>query len=210
MKLLDTLGKSKKAIGGIVAILIVFALVFFAGVQFASKHSGTEITSTKVAEQLKEISDLATLEYNYTKVGKFENSLQLNGWDIPLTNKSFLLIYQGQLKAGIDMSKLVVDVTDKTIHITLPEVSIISNVIDENSIEVYDESNNLFNPIHIEDYTAFAKQQKAVAEEEALENGFLSQAGTRAEDTIRKLLTMVPEVEENYTIEITFTQTTEE
>ena len=37
MKILDTLGKTKKAIGGIVAIAIVCALIFFAGMHFGGK-----------------------------------------------------------------------------------------------------------------------------------------------------------------------------
>lgn len=204
MKILDTLGKTKKAIGGVIALLLVAALIFFAGTRFASTSGEPTITSTALTQQLQEVNDLATMQYNYSKVGKFENSLTLNGWDIPLTKKSFLLTYSGQLKAGINMEKIQVEVKDNKITVLLPEVQVLSNVIDEKSIEVYDESKNIFNPISIEDYTAFATQQKDKVEDEAIENGLLSEAATKAQSAIRKFLNMVPEIKENYQIEVEF------
>ena len=105
---------------------------------FGGKSGEPTITSTALTQQLQEVNDLVTMEYNYTKVGKFENSLQLNGWDIPLTTKSFLLTYSGKLSAGVDMSKAEVNVKDHTISVKIPEVAIFSNVIDEKSIEVYE------------------------------------------------------------------------
>lgn len=204
MKILDTLGKTKKAIGGVIAILLVCALIFFAGMHFGGKESEPTITSTALTQQLQEVNELVTMDYNYTKVGKFENSLQINGWDIPLTSKSFLLTYSGKLSAGIDMSKASVEVKDKVIVVKIPEVTIFSNVIDEKSIEVYDETKNIFNPISITDYTTFATQQKDRVEEEAIENGFLSEAATKAQSAIRKFLEMIPELKEKYTIEVQF------
>ena len=204
MKILDTLGKTKKAIGGVIAILLVCVVVFFAGAFFGNRQSEPVITSTALIQQLQEVNDLAVLEYNYTKVGKFENSLTLNGWNIPLTKKSFLLTYAGKLTAGVSMEDAQVNVNNSTITVTLPEVEILSNVIDENSIEVYDETKNIFNPISIEDYTAFATQQKAAVEEEAIENGLLSEAATKTQSAIQKFLNMIPDIQENYEIKVQF------
>lgn len=204
MKILDTLGKTKKAIGGVIAILLVCVVIFFAGAFFGNRQSEPVITSTALTQQLQEVNDLAVLEYNYTKVGEFENSLTLNGWSIPLTKKSFLLTYAGKLTAGVSMEDAKVNVSDSTITVTLPEVEILSNVIDEESIEVYDETKNIFNPISIEDYTAFATQQKAAVEEEAIENGLLSEAATKTQSAIQKFLNMIPDIQENYEIKVQF------
>ena len=43
MKILDTLGKTKKAIGGVVAICILAAVIFFAGTVFGGKQSEPKI-----------------------------------------------------------------------------------------------------------------------------------------------------------------------
>jgi len=187
-----------------VAICILAAVIFFAGTVFGGKQSEPKITSTALTQQLQEVNDLAVMEYNYTKVGKFENSLTLNGWNIPLTKKSFLLTYAGQLKAGVRMDQAEVDVKGKTITVLLPEVEILSNIIDEKSIEVYDETKNIFNPISIEDYTAFATQQKDKVADEAVENGLLSEAATKSQSAIRKFFNMIPEIKEQYSIEVKF------
>ena len=204
MKFFEKIRNTRKTIFSLLFLVIVACLIFFAGMMFAGKNSEPEITSTSLQQQLQEISDLAVLEYNYTKVGKFENSLELNGWDIPLTKKSFLLTYSGALQAGIDMSHIEISVDDKNITVLLPDVEIISNLIDEDSIEVYDETKNIFNPISINDYKTFASNQKSVVEEDAIENGFLSEAATRAQNAIRSFLEMIPQIKEDYTIEIQF------
>ncbi|MFQ6792758.1 MAG: DUF4230 domain-containing protein [Thomasclavelia sp.] len=204
MKILDMLGKTKKAIGGIVAILIVGMLIFYAGTRFASNSDEPEITSTGITQQLQDIEELATLSYNYTKVGKFSNSLQFNGWDIPLTQKSFLITYDGKLKAGIKMNKVEVALSDNTITVSIPEIEILSNEIDESSIEVYDETRNIFNPISINDYADFATSQKEAVEAEAIENGLLSEAATKTQDTIKKYLNALPGIEGNYEIKVEF------
>ena len=204
MKILDMLGKTKKAIGGLIAIFIVCALIFFAGTRFASNSDEPEITSTGITQQLQDIEELATLSYNYTKVGEFSNSLQFNGWDIQLTQKSFLITYDGKLKAGIKMDKIKVDVSNDNITVSIPDIEILSNEIDESSIEVYDESRNIFNPISVNDYATFATSQKEAVEAEAIENGLLSQAATKTQDTIKKYLNAIPGIEGNYQIDVKF------
>lgn len=204
MKVSEQIGNIKKSITGFLTIAIFVAVIFLAGIWYAGRNGDPKITTTTILNQLQEANELTTMEYHYTKVGKFENSLNINGWDIPLTRKSFLLTYEGELKAGVDMSKANVQIQDHVITIILPEIEILSNAIDESSIEVYDESRNIFNPIKIEDYTAFATKQKQIVEEEAIENGLYSQAATKAQDVITKLLNLIPDVAENYTIRVEF------
>ena len=204
MKLGESIRNTKKTITSILFLMLIIALIFFAGMKFADRNSEPEISSTALAQQLQEVNELAVLDYNYTKVGKFENSLKLNGWSIPLTKKSFLLTYAGRIQAGVDMSAMEVNVKGKKILVTLPEVRILNNVLDEKSIEVYDETKNIFNPISINDYKTFATKQKERVEDEAIENGLLSEAATKAQSTIRKFLQMIPEIKDDYTIELTF------
>ena len=204
MKLGENIRNTKKTITSILFLMLIIALIFFAGMKFADRNSEPEISSTALAQQLQEVNELAVLDYNYTKVGKFENSLKLNGWSIPLTKKSFLLTYAGRIQAGVDMSAMEVNMKGKKILVSLPEVRILNNVLDEKSIQVYDETKNIFNPISINDYKTFAAKQKERVEDEAIENGLLSEAATKAQSTIRKFLQMIPEIKDDYTIEVTF------
>lgn len=204
MKIGERMQDTKKFIVNLIIILIIGCIIFWFGTMMGGKANEPKISDTSLYTQLNEISELTVLEYNYSKVGKFENSLSLNGWDIPLTTKSFLLTYSGQLKAGVNMEKANVSIDDKTILIELPPVEILSNIIDEKSIEVYDETHNIFNQISINDYTEFATQQKAKVEEEAIENGMLSEAATRVDHTITNMFQAIPEIKEAYKIKISF------
>ena len=194
----------KKYLIFLLIVLVIGFSIFFAGMKFASKDNEPEITSSSLYSYLNEITELNVLEYKYSKVGKFENSLSINGWTIPLTKKDFLLTYSGELKAGVNLEEAKIDLETNKIIVHLPSVEITSNVIDEESIEVYDENSNIFNPIKVSDYTKFATSQKDLVEEEAIEDGLLSEASTKAVNVVKNLLLMIPDVKENYEIEVTF------
>ena len=102
------------------------------------------------------------------------------------------------------MDKIKVDVSNDNITVSIPDIEILSNEIDESSIEVYDESRNIFNPISVNDYATFATSQKEAVEAEAIENGLLSQAATKTQDTIKKYLNAIPGIEGNYQIDVKF------
>ena len=87
------------------------------------------------------------------------------------------------------------------VTITLPAAEVFSNEVLEDSLEVYDETRNLFNPITIEDYTGFTAGQKQSIEAKATENGLLSAGVQRAETVVQEFLNMLPGMD-NYTLEI--------
>ena len=200
MKILDTLGKSKKAIGGVIAIIVLVIAIFFAGVHYASGSNNDKITSTTIKNQLTEINELALYSYDYSKVGKFSNKLSFNGWKIPLTQKNFIITYDGSIKAGIDLKQAKISIDNDQLNITLPAAKIL---IDENSIEVYDESSNIFNQISINDYKSFATKEKKKNEKEAISNGILEKSKTKAEQTLTTYLQAIPEIKDHYKLNIT-------
>lgn len=203
MKILDTLGKSKKAIGGVIAIIVLVIAIFFAGVHYASGSNNYKITSTTIKNQLTEINELALYSYDYSKVGKFSNKLSFNGWKIPLTQKNFIITYDGSIKAGIDLKQAKISIDNDQLNITLPAAKILSHEIDENSIEVYDESSNIFNQISINDYKSFATKEKKKNEKEAISNGILEKSKTKAEQTLTTYLQAIPEIKDHYKLNIT-------
>lgn len=207
MKILDTLGKSKKAIGGVIAIIVLVIAIFFAGVHYASGSNNDKITSTTIKNQLTEINELALYSYDYSKVGKFSNKLSFNGWKIPLTQKNFIITYDGSIKAGIDLKQAKISIDNEQLNITLPAAKILSHEIDENSIEVYDESSNIFNQISINDYKSFATKEKKKNEKEAISNGILEKSKTKAEQTLTTYLQAIPEIKDHYKLNITIENT---
>ena len=187
----------------ILFILVFILIAFIGGMFFANKQTRPEITSTLIQNRIEQASDLVTTKYHYTKVGKFENSLNLNGWSIPLTNKYFILTFEGEIQLGTDLSKANVEINDSTILITVDKLVVISNSIDESSIEVYDETKNIFNPISVSDYKAFALEQKDKALSEAKEKGLMQTAQENTKKSIKQIISIIPDTDD-YNIEVTF------
>ena len=187
----------------ILFVLLFLVVAFVGGMFFANKQTKPEISSTLIQNRIEQASDLVTTKYHYAKVGKFENSLSLNGWSIPLTNKNFILTFEGEIQLGTDLSKAEVEIKDSTIHITVDKPTVISNSIDESSIEAYDETKNIFNPISVNDYKKFAVEQKETALSEAKKKGLMKTSQENTKKSVKKIISVIPDTDE-YTIEVTF------
>ena len=166
---------------------LVGGLCFFGG-RRSAQSAQTELSSVVVEQQLTEIRELATVTYAYTNMGQFENSNDFYGMKIPFTKKSFLLTYDGIIKAGVDLSKAQVKVSGAKVTITLPETQILSHQILKDSVEVFDEKDSIFNPFTIQDFTSFQKDQEEAMEKKAIDRGLLEGARERAISSIRQML----------------------
>jgi len=162
-----------------------------------------EISLKVIDTKIKEIGELATMEYLYTNMAKFTDSKQIKNWNIPFTEKSFTLQWDGVIKAGIDINKVTtaLDFSKETLTIYLPPAKILSHDTKEESVVVTDESNGLFNSVKIEDKVNFDAENIKAMEDRAIENGLLEKAQANAETVILRLLYDIPGVTESYNIE---------
>ena len=192
--------------------VIAGAFLFFGAVNLNIVQSQPEVTGKVVLRELESASSLITTRYNYSKVGKYENSLEINGWSIPLTDKFFILTYDGQALLGCDLDTAQVDVNKsaKTITVTLDPVKILSSSIDEKSIEVYDESKNLFNPISVNDYKEFASRQKEAVEEEIRSTPVFEEAKENTVKAITEILGLTDGIRDVYTVQVEFREGAED
>ena len=171
----------------IVIIFIAF-IFFFIGKIWPTHNNTPQLSSDVLSQQISQISELATVEYNYTNMGKFKNQATFYGWKVPFTTKSFIVSYDGKIKAGVDMTLTKVDVSGDKIKISVPKAKILSHEIDEKSLEVFDETKNIFNPISITDYNQFAIDQKEKMETSVKEKGLLEQAQEKAETALKTFI----------------------
>lgn len=190
---------------GFVIAVILCTIVGFGGCfAFSKAEQKTEITSTTLKASLEQASDLITTKYYYSEIGRFDNSYEINGWSIPFTGKSFILTYQGIAQLGFSTEDLDVSIKGKTIHVKCPAIQVLSNSIPSESVEVYDQSYNIFNPVTVDDYLQFETDQKQKALAKMEQNGTFEKAEGDARTAITQLLDMIPEIRENYTIEVEF------
>lgn len=154
--------------------------------------------------EIRDIGELATVEYLFTDAAKFSDSKQFNNWDIPFTEKSFILKWDGVIKAGILVEDVQIEVSEseKKLLVTLPQAQILSYSVDSDSVEVLDEKNNILNEITVSDKVKFDADTEAAMRQRAIDNGILEKARENAESIIEKILTANPAVRGSY--EITF------
>lgn len=174
---------------GLLLCIAVGLCGFFTG-QAALRNSqdNARLDAVVIGNQLTQISELAVVNYQYTNMAQFTSSNDFYGVTIPFTTKKFILTYDGQIKAGVDLSQAKIDVSEASVTVTLPAPRILSHEIDENSMEVFDEKTSIFNPFTVEDFSSFQADQKAEMERKAVEKGLLEQAAEKAAASVEGLL----------------------
>ena len=187
----------------ILTLCIILLLVFIFGTRIGRETARPVITSELLGQQLRSIQELVSVEYFYTNMGKFENQVNFYGWKVPFTSKSFIVSYDGVIKAGIDFSKVQVDVDEEkhTITVSLPGSKITDNNIPQESINVLEVKDGLFNKVSFDDYNTFISEQKIVMEKKAIDQGILDSADDEAKAVVTAFLSLVPGIE-NYSLTI--------
>ncbi len=164
-------------------ILIAVAVVLIMGgvwlKTFLFGKGEPKITTDYITGKLEVASELTTAELTYTGLVKFEDG------SIPfLTKKGFTMKYTATVKAGIDFSKIEVDVNSKTVVVTIPETEIQSVNVDSNSIDFYDESHALFNWSSKDDVTTAIQ----AAENDVSQNADTESLKTKSSEQTEKLV----------------------
>lgn len=152
-----------------------------------SKEYGYD--SSTVMSRISHIQELALVKHNYTGVIGFKDYKKILNINIPLTDKYFLLKYNGYLKAGVDFSRVKINVIgDSAVHVSIPKPDILDTVIDEGSVQIYNESENAFNPIKISDYNEALTREKNIMISDAINQGILTDATEQAKMALTAML----------------------
>ena len=188
----------KRVIGVILAVIIAFVGGVVVG-QFVdislfgnvfNKDEAT-IDVVTLQEQIAQVSELATLQDTITDEYYFDqDGIKIKNFKIPFTSKKLVVICDTIVKLGTDLESAKIDLSEdsKTATVTLAHSSILSSEIDEDSWQVMDQQDGLFNRVTIEDDDALRKTVKKQVKEKVNENGLLEQADTNVADQIKVLL----------------------
>lgn len=181
---------------------VVGLACFFAGrAGGAAIQENVQLDAVVLETRLNEISELASVSWSYTNMAQFESSNEFYGMTLPFTTKKFILTYDGEIKAGVDLQKAAVSISGTAVTVRLPASAILSHEIDAGSVEVFDEKTSIFNPFTVEDFTAFQADQKTAMEEKAVAKGLLTEAAQQVEHSVRLLLEAALPV--GYTLNLT-------
>lgn len=142
----------------LIGILLITTILF--GAKYFSAKNENKIDNKLIQNRIESAKELTTLKYSYTNMGQFENSSKIYGYDLPFTQKKFIVSYDGMISYGVDLEKMDVKVSGKNINIKLPKSKVLSHEIYEDSLKIFDQKTSIFNPIKLEDYNDFSKNKK--------------------------------------------------
>ena len=168
-------------------IALIAVYFFFFRKKFIGLNKEERVDNLNAS--IEDIGDLVTVEYNYTDILTYKDSLTLMDMKIPFTDKSYIIKYNGYIKAGVDLSKAVVkDIKETSVELDVPVATITDSVLDEKSMVILDQKNNIFNPLDLGDYQDTLKKELNARELKAKKDGLLERAQDNADKILRKLL----------------------
>ncbi|SHK57123.1 DUF4230 domain-containing protein [Tepidibacter formicigenes] len=145
--------------------------------------------STVILDRISKIKELATTKYYYSNIIAFKENKKIQDIKIPFTQKSFLIKYEGTIKAGVDIENIeILENKKEKIKIKLSKPKILNHNIDEKNIYIYDEKNSLFNKLSIKDVFNEISKEKENIEKKLIEDGFLEEASKNTKLLLENIL----------------------
>ena len=147
------------------------------------------VTRNVLEEQISSLSELVTKKYMYRNASRQESDKTwLWGWTMPFSD----------ITTSIDLKgvKFNVNEATKTITVTIPTSKIFDHNIPQETINVLEVKNNLFNQTTFNDYNKFISAEKSVMEQIAIDQGLLTQADEEAKNIIEAFLKTVPGIDQ--------------
>ena len=161
-----------------------------------------EISRETLEAQINSLSELVTKKYMYRNATKQEEGKDwLFGATMPFSDTKFVAMYDGVVTAGIDLSEVTISVNQskKQITVTLPPSKIFDHNIPQETINVLEVKNNLFNSVSFNDYNRFISAEKSTMEQTAIGQGILEEATKEAKAVLKTFLEKIPGMD-SYTL----------
>ena len=115
----------KKIVMVIVAVALIAAGVFGTLAVQRTFEPSISLSSTSIQEQLSDCSELATAKLDYRGLVRYENG------DIDfITKKAFTMVYDAEVRAGVDLAQARVEVSGNAITVSLPAPQLLGIEID--------------------------------------------------------------------------------
>lgn len=159
-------------------LLIVLAMLAGIVLGVGIAHIRAEYTSRIVNLRMENVGELVTQAAYFTNVQVISDAREVFGVTVPFTESQYIFSYDGVIRAGVNFAEIDYEINTeaRTITISVPKPYIMSTVIDEDSLEIYNESKNIFTPLTMNDLQASRQKLIEEAETQAVANGLLVEA----------------------------------
>lgn len=123
--------------------------------------------SVLITERIEKLCSLASVKYNYQEILDYSNTVKLGEMKLPfgMGEKKVLITYRAYINAGCRLIRFE-RISDGNIRVYLGEGQLLDNVLELDSINIYDIQQGLFNKFNIGEDTALINEDmKKYAEE---------------------------------------------
>jgi len=174
------------------AILLALILVTFTGFKLGlfgsegifSFSEREQKDSVLITERIEKLCSIAAVKYNYQEILDYSNTVKLGEVELPfgMGEKKVLITYRAHVTAGCRLIKLE-ESGEGGIKVYLGEGQILDNVLELDSINIYDIQQGMFNKFSIGDDTKLINEDmKRYAEENR------NEISRTAEENVRELI----------------------
>lgn len=172
----------------VISALIIAGLLLVIGYLWKENKKGplvteqAQVSAHTILKEVLPIGEYASLAYHYTSVVKNVSNKDIKGWNIPFTTSKYIFTYDGVMKLGIDCGSIKIEEGPDAenapiIKIILPPIRILSHEIIDNSVEVFEQSQTIFNEIKIDEAFKVTAERKKEMEEKIMAEGGVSGRG---------------------------------
>ena len=171
-----------KSIAFILGCLVLLGVGFYGGMNYQAPEEPT-IEVAALEAQIADCSELTTSKLSYTGFVSYEEG------QIPLlTKKAFSMTYVAEARAGVDLSKARVTLSNNVIHVTLPEATTQAVSIDPDSLTFFDEQRALFNWQERDDSAVALRAAEDDVKTKIDQTQLIAEAEAQAQLVVKELL----------------------
>ena len=148
------------------------------------------LETDSIREEVRKISEYTAYEFDYTEVIHFSSKNEFYGIEIPLTGNNFIATIDGKINIGIDGEKITFTEESNSegsvtkVKLLVPHSEILDNYTIQDSLQIYDETNNIFNPVKIEDYKKLIVEAEEKEEKKVLDSDMID----KSDEAVKYLL----------------------
>lgn len=150
------------------------------------------VTVSTLQAIVNRASDLITTRYHYQDACSKESAKSFRKLKLPFTTSKVVFTYKGCVSLGIDLSKVQYDIDNDRMEIVvvIPDIEVLADEIDDNSFEIVDEKNSLFNPQELDDYATLMAELKKEKETEVLaDSELMEEVQQNTQSVLKEFLT---------------------
>lgn len=183
----------KKLLVGVIILMVLVVTASLAGfIQFKPLGiTSSQSTHTSlIQERVVELSELATLKYEYSKAMVNRDDKKILLTDIRFAETIKLVEYTGYLKAGSDLSRVEVEYNKegKEVKVRVPKAKVLDNVVNLKDMKIEDVKGNIFSEPPTQQIIDDIYDESKKFEEEKITQGFLTEADKRTEEFLKTFL----------------------